>query len=116
MDTRCHPKDDANECGNGKSKKRKAATATKPKEKPDEPEKKEKKAKSSKEDCAKQLKPVNDWRPSLDRSRYRWRAEKADVAQTFFTRNVLQHEQTCKTLVAYCTHEPFLKRLLGFRA
>jgi hypothetical protein len=113
MDTRCHPKDDANECGIGKSKKRKAATATKPKEKPDEPEKKEKKAKSSKEDRAKQLKPVNDWRPSLDRSRYR---KKLMSRKLFFTRNVLQHEQTCKTLVAYCTHEPFLKRLLGFRA
>ena len=113
MDTRCHPKDDANECGNGKSKKRKAATATKPKEKPDEPEKKEKKAKSSKEDRAKQLKPVNDWRPSLDRSRYR---KKLMSRKLFFTRNALQHEQTCKTLVAYCTHEPFLKRLLGFRA
>jgi hypothetical protein len=59
------------------------------------------------------LKPVNDWRPSLDRSRYR---KKLMSRKLFFTRNVLQHEQTCKTLVAYCTHEPFLKRLLGFRA
>lgn len=99
MDTRCHPKDDANECGNGKSKKRKAATATKPKEKPDEPEKKEKKAKSSKEDRAKQLKPVNDWRPSLDRSRYRWRAEKADVAQTFLQETFYNMNKLVKHLL-----------------